>query len=43
MKDLLALNSAEPAPFTQAQFKAYVAKEVRDWGEVVHAAGLKVD
>jgi tripartite-type tricarboxylate transporter receptor subunit TctC len=43
MKDLLALNSAEPAPFTQAQFKDYVAKEVRDWGEVVHAAGLKVD
>jgi tripartite-type tricarboxylate transporter receptor subunit TctC len=43
MKDLLTLNSAEPAPFTQAQFKAYVAKEVHDWGEVVHAAGLKVD
>ena len=43
MKDLLASNSAEPAPFTQAQFKAYVAKEVRDWGEVVRGAGLKVD
>ena len=43
MKELLASNSAEPAPFTQAQFKAYVAKEVRDWGEVVRGAGLKVD
>ena len=43
MKDLLASNSAEPAPFTPAQFKAYVAKEVRDWGEVVRGAGLKVD
>ncbi len=43
MKDLLASNSAEPAPFTQAQFKSYVAKEVRDWGAVVRAAGLKVD
>ena len=43
MKELLASNSAEPAPFTQAQFKAYVAKEVRDWGAVVRAAGLKVD
>jgi tripartite-type tricarboxylate transporter receptor subunit TctC len=43
MKDLLTLNSAEPAPFTQAQFKDYVAKEVRDWGKVVRAAGLKVD
>lgn len=43
LRDLLAANSAEPAPFTQAQFKQYVAKEVRDWGEVVRAAGLKVD
>jgi len=43
MKELLTLNAAEPAPFTQAQFKAYVAKEVRDWGEVVRGAGLKVD
>ncbi len=43
MKDLLVSNSAEAAPFTQAQFKDYVAKEVRDWGAVVRSAGLKVD
>jgi tripartite-type tricarboxylate transporter receptor subunit TctC len=43
MKELLAANSAEPAPYTRAEFKEYVAKEVRDWGEVVRAAGLKVD
>jgi tripartite-type tricarboxylate transporter receptor subunit TctC len=43
MKELLAANSAEPAPYTRAQFKEYVAKEMRDWGEVVRAAGLKVD
>jgi len=43
MKDLLAANSATPAPFTRAQFKQYVAKEIRDWGTVVKAAGLKVD
>lgn len=43
MKELLASNSAEPAPFTQAQFKAYVEKEIHDWGEVVRAANLKVD
>lgn len=43
LKDLLVTNSAEAAPFTQAQFRQYVAKEVRDWGEVVRAAGLKVD
>lgn len=43
MKDILAANSAEAAPLTRAQFKEHVAKEVRDWGEVVRASGLKVD
>jgi len=43
MKDMLAANSAESAPFTRAQFKAYVAKEMQDWGAVVRSAGLKVD
>jgi tripartite-type tricarboxylate transporter receptor subunit TctC len=43
MKDLLAANSAEPAPYTQAQFKEHVAREMRDWAKVVQAAGLKVD
>ena len=43
MQALLAANSAEASPFTQAEFKAYVAKEMKDWGEVVRAAGLKVD
>jgi len=43
MKDVLATNAAEPAPFTRAQFKQHVAEEVRAWGEVVRASGLKVD
>jgi tripartite-type tricarboxylate transporter receptor subunit TctC len=43
MKDILTANSAEPAPYTQAQFKAHVAGEIRDWGAVVRSAGLKVD
>ena len=43
MKELLVANSAEAAPFTQAQFKDYVAREIRDWGAVVRAAGLKVE
>jgi len=43
MKELLVANSAEAAPFTRAQFKEHVASEVRAWGEVVRAAGLKVD
>jgi tripartite-type tricarboxylate transporter receptor subunit TctC len=43
MKDLLAANAAEAAPYTQAEFKRHVANEVRDWGTVVRSAGLKVD
>lgn len=43
VKELLTANSAESAPFTRAEFKNYVAREVRDWGEVVRATGLKVD
>jgi tripartite-type tricarboxylate transporter receptor subunit TctC len=43
MKALLAANAAEAAPYTQPQFKEHVAKEVRNWGEVVRSAGLKVD
>ena len=43
MKELLAQNSAEPAQFTPAQFREHVADEVRSWGEVVRASGLKVE
>lgn len=43
MRKLLAANAAEAAPYTQAQFKQHVAEEVRAWGQVVRAAGLKVD
>jgi tripartite-type tricarboxylate transporter receptor subunit TctC len=43
MKDVLATNAAEAAPYTRAEFKKYVADEVRAWGEVVRSAGLKVD
>ena len=43
MKETLVANSAESGGLTQAEFKRYVAKEMRDWGEVVRAAGLKVD
>ena len=43
LKELLNANSAEPAPFTQPQFKQHVAKEMREWAEIVRATGLKVD
>ena len=43
MKEILAVNSAEPSTFTRAQFKDYVAREIRDWAGVVRAADLKVE
>jgi tripartite-type tricarboxylate transporter receptor subunit TctC len=43
MKAVLTANSAAPSTFTQAEFKAHVAQEMKDWGAVVRAAGLKVD
>ena len=43
MKETLTANSAESGGLTRAQFKSYVAKEVKDWAEVVRAANLKVD
>ncbi len=43
LRDLLVANSAEPAPFSQKEFKAYVAAEIKDWAAVVRAAGLKVE
>ncbi len=43
IKNILEANSAESAPYTRAEFKQYVADEIRDWGKVVRAAGLTVN
>lgn len=43
MKDVLAANDATPGHLTPAQFRQYVAKEMKDWAEIVRAANLKLD
>jgi tripartite-type tricarboxylate transporter receptor subunit TctC len=43
VKETFAASAAEPGRMTPAELQAYVAAEVRDWGEVVRALGLKVD
>jgi tripartite-type tricarboxylate transporter receptor subunit TctC len=43
VKEVLAANSAEPGRMSTAQFADYVAREIRLWGEVVRAAGIKID
>jgi len=43
VKEILAVNSAEPGHMSPAQFADYVAREIKVWGEVVRAAGIKTD
>jgi len=43
VKNVLTANAAEAAPFTQPQFKQYVADEIKSWGNVVRKAGLQVN
>ena len=42
-KEMLAVQSAEPGRMSSAQFGDYVAKEVRTWGDIVRAAGIKIE
>ncbi len=43
VKEVLAANSAEPGRMTPPQFKSYLAKEVKAWGEVVRASAVKIE
>lgn len=43
VKEILAINSAEPGRMTPPQFKGYLAKEVKVWGDIVRATGIKVE
>ena len=42
-KEIFAASAAEPVPMTPAELKAYMAAEVKAWGELVRAVGLKID
>ena len=43
VKEILATVSAVPGTRSPQEFAAMIAKETRDWGEVVRAAGVKVE
>ena len=43
VREILAVNSAQPGRMSPAQFGDYVARETRVWGEVVRAAGIGID
>ena len=42
-REIYAASAAEPGSMSPADLQAYVAREIRDWAEVVRATGLKVD
>jgi len=43
VREIFAASAAEPGAMTPAQLKRYLAGEVKAWGEVVRAVGLKID
>jgi tripartite-type tricarboxylate transporter receptor subunit TctC len=43
VKDVFAASAAEPGSMNPAQLQEYMAREVKAWGDVVRAVGLKVD
>ncbi|MDH5536556.1 MAG: tripartite tricarboxylate transporter substrate binding protein [Betaproteobacteria bacterium] len=43
VQTVLTANSAESSTYTQAEFKAHVAEEIRNWGKVIRESGLKVN
>lgn len=43
VKSVLTANSAESADYSQAEFKAHVADEIRSWGKVIRDSGLTVN
>jgi tripartite-type tricarboxylate transporter receptor subunit TctC len=43
VKEILTTVSAVPGTLSPEQFGAVLAKETRDWGEIVRAAGVKVE
>jgi tripartite-type tricarboxylate transporter receptor subunit TctC len=43
VRDLWANQGAEPGGMSQAEFAAFLRREIAAWGKVVTAAGAKID
>lgn len=43
VKEILAANSAVPGRMSTQEFTDYLARETRNWGEIVRSANLKID
>jgi tripartite-type tricarboxylate transporter receptor subunit TctC len=42
-REIYAASAAEAGTMTTAELQAYVAREIKDWAEVVRATGLRID
>jgi tripartite-type tricarboxylate transporter receptor subunit TctC len=42
-KEIFAASAAEAGTMTPAQLRAYMASEVKAWGDIVRTVGLKID
>ena len=42
-REIYAASAAEAGTMTSAELQAYVAREIKDWADVVRATGLKID
>ena len=42
-KEILTAVSAVPGTLTPQQFSAFLAKDTKEWGEIVRASGVKVE
>jgi len=43
LREVYAASAAEPGTMSSAELKAYMASEVKAWGDVVRRIGLKID
>ncbi|MEQ1776555.1 MAG: tripartite tricarboxylate transporter substrate-binding protein [Burkholderiales bacterium] len=43
VKEILAANSAIPGRMNPQEFADYLARETRNWGEIVRTSGVKID
>jgi tripartite-type tricarboxylate transporter receptor subunit TctC len=43
VKEILAVNSAIPGRMSTQEFTDYLARETRNWGEIVRSSGVRID
>jgi tripartite-type tricarboxylate transporter receptor subunit TctC len=42
-RDALVAQGSEPVPMTQAEFQAFLKREIARWGKVIREAGIQAE